>query len=359
MLGALMQGSDLYRAGFQQAFLANAQFQDAHLDKSEFQDAYLNGASFEGAELSGVNFQGANLDSARMAGASMPDAMLAGASLQTTQLQGAYLRGATLVGAKFAATQFQGADLSEARLQGADLHGVNLSGAKLTRTWLQGAMIRSSTLTAANFEEAQLQGARFAGPLQHVVIARSFIWLAIAQTCRNAWVIEPRSDDAITVTYARTLELPEKATPEATAKFISETLEKLPSSMELTRKETLRTDLQKRLTPGADPLASREGRETWQSCAENAAKFSSDLDHEETAVSLGELACKDGPGSPYLARAIRQDWIGAELLNESGRKVLAQALLGSKDSPCPGAAGLDNNVKVSLRELVDKKPANN
>jgi hypothetical protein len=249
--------------------------------------------------------------------------------------------------------------LSEARLQGADLHGVNLSGAKLTRTWLQGAMIRSSTLTAANFDEAQLQGARFAGSLQQVVIARSFIWLAIAQSCRDAWVIEPRTDDVIAVTYARTLELPEKATPEATAKFIAQTLEMLPAGIEATRKETLRADLQKRLTPGADPLASREGRETWQTCAENTAKFSTDEDHEKAAVSLGELACKDGPGSPYLAHAIREDWIGAELLNESGRKVLAQALLGSKESPCPGAAGLANDVKTSLRELVDNKPANN
>ena len=72
-----------------------------------------------------------------------------------------------------------------------------------------------------------------------------------------------------------------------------------------------------------------------------------------------ELACEAGPGSPYLARAIQADWIGAERLNESGRKLLAQTLLGSKESPCPGATGLDNEVKTSLRELVDKKPANN
>jgi hypothetical protein len=38
--------------------------------------------------------------------------------------------------------------------------------------------------------------------------------------------------------------------------------------------------------------------------------------------------------------------------------VLAKALLGSKDSPCPGAAGLDDDVKVSLRELVGENPAN-
>ena len=48
---------------------------------------------------------------------------------------------------------------------------------------------------------------------------------------------------------------------EATAKFIAQTLEKLPAGIEPARKETLRTDLEKRLTPGADPIASREGRE--------------------------------------------------------------------------------------------------
>jgi len=67
--------------------------------------------------------------------------------------------------------------------------------------------------------------------------------------------------------------------------------------------------------------------------------------HEETAASLGQLACEAGPGSPYLARAIQADWIDAEPLNESGRKVLAQARLGSKESPCPGAAGLDSERK--------------
>jgi uncharacterized protein YjbI with pentapeptide repeats len=256
MYGVHLDGSNLYEA---RADLFSAQFQGANLNKADFQNASLNAAILEGASLSGARFEGANLDNARLAGVSMAGAMLAGASLSVTQLQGANLDGANLVGAKLNGTQFQGADLSRAQLQGADLYGVNLSGAKLTRTSLQGAMIRSSTLTAASFDQAQLQGARFAGSLQQVVIARSFVWLAITQTCRDAWVIEPRTDEAIAVTYARTLELPVKATPEATSKFIAETLEKLPSSIERTRKETLRTDLQKRLTPGADPIADRQG----------------------------------------------------------------------------------------------------
>jgi hypothetical protein len=48
-----------------------------------------------------------------------------------------------------------------------------------------------------------------------------------------------------------------------------------------------------------------------------------------------------------------------ERLNESGRKDLAEARLGSKENPRPGASGLDNDVKASLRQFVDKKPANN
>jgi hypothetical protein len=92
---------------------------------------------------------------------------------------------------------------------------------------------------------------------------------------------------------------------------------------------------------------------------EDTAKFSADEDHEKTAVSLGELGCQEGRGSPYLARAIQEDWIAGQRLNESGRKVLAQALLGSKESPCPGAAALADEVKQALRDLVDKKPANN
>jgi hypothetical protein len=48
-----------------------------------------------------------------------------------------------------------------------------------------------------------------------------------------------------------------------------------------------------------------------------------------------------------------------ERLNESGRKDLAEARLGSEESPRFGAAGLDNDEKASLRQFVDKKPANN
>lgn len=92
---------------------------------------------------------------------------------------------------------------------------------------------------------------------------------------------------------------------------------------------------------------------------EDTAKFSTDEDHEQTAVSLGELACAEGRGSPYLARAIQADWIAGQRLNESGRRLLAQTLLGSKESPCPGTAGLADEVKQALRDLLEKKPANN
>ena len=47
-----------------------------------------------------------------------------------------------------------------------------------------------------------------------------------------------------------------------------------------------------------------------------------------------------------------------ERLNESGKE-LAQARLGSEESPRLGAAGLDNDEKASLRQFVGKKPANN
>jgi uncharacterized protein YjbI with pentapeptide repeats len=358
MEGARLDGSDLYDAHLQRAVLNSAQFQGARLDKGDFQNASLRGANFAGASLDDAQFPGAKLDNARLAGVSMPGALLAGASLAVTQLQGANLHGANLIGTKIHGTQLQGADLSEARLQGADLYGVNLSGAKLTRSWLQGATIRSATLPAATFTEAQLQGVRFASPMRHVVIARSFIWLAQTQSCRDAWVIEPRPDDAVAVTYARTLELPQKATPEATAKFIEQTLEMLPPGFDPKDRDTLRTTLQTRLTAGAEQ-ASKAMEKKWQTCVEDTAKFSADEDHEQTAVSLGELACEENRGSPYLARAIHEDWIAGERLNERGRRVLAQALLGSKDSPCPGAAGLEEEIKQALRDLLDKKPANN
>jgi uncharacterized protein YjbI with pentapeptide repeats len=358
MFGTHLDGSDLKEAALRRADLTSAQLPGARLDGVDFQNASLNGANFVGASMAGANFQRARLDGARMEGVAMSGAQLAGARLTSTHLEGANLRGASFIGARVHATQFQGSDLSEARLQGADLYGVNLSGAKLTRSWLQGATIRSATLPAATFTEAQLQGVHFASPLQHVVIARSFIWLAQTQSCRDAWVIEPRPDDAVAVTYARTLELPQKATAEATATFIEQTLEMLPPGSDPKDREMLRTTLQTRLTAGAEQ-ASKAMEKKWQSCVEDTAKFSADEDHEKTAVSLGELACQEGRGSPYLARAIQEDWIAGQRLNESGRKVLAQALLGSKDSPCPGAAGLDDNVKQALRELLDKKPANN
>jgi uncharacterized protein YjbI with pentapeptide repeats len=358
MEGARLDGSDLYDAHLLGAVLNSAQFHGARLDKGDFQNASLRRASFLGASLDGAQFPGAKLDNAKLAGVSMPGALLAGASLSSTELQGTNLKGANLVGAKVNGTQLQGADLSEARLQGADLYRVNLSGAKLTRSWLQGATIRSASLPAATFYEAQLQGVQFASQLQHVVIERSFIWLAQTQSCRDAWVILPRPDDAIAVTYAGTLELPQKATPDATAKFIEQTLELLPPGFDPNDRDTLRTTLQTRLTAGAEP-SSKATQEKWQTCAEDTSQFWGEDDHDEqTAVHLGELACMEGRGSPYIARAIQADWIFTGFqLNESGRKLLAQALLGSKDSPCPGAAGLGDEVKQALRDLVDKKPA--
>jgi hypothetical protein len=114
---------------------------------------------------------------------------------------------------------------------------------------------------------------------------------------------------------------------------VAQTLEKLPAGIEPARKATLHTDLEKRLTPGADPIASREGRETWQGCAANTAKFTGDLDHEETAVSLGVLACEAGPGSPYLARAIQADWI--ERLNERAERCWLRRCSVQRKVPAP------------------------
>jgi uncharacterized protein YjbI with pentapeptide repeats len=359
LFGTLLQGSDLTRADLRGARLNSAQLQGSVLDDADLQRAALNGASVEGGSLERAKLRGATLDGARLAGVSLAGAELQGASLAATQLQGANLHGAKFIGARVHGTKLQGARLNEASLQGADLYGVDLAGATLHRAALQGATIRSARLTAAIFEEAQLQGARFESPLRYTVIARSFLWQARHHGCRDAWVIDPRLDEVIEVTYARTLELTVKPTAEEIAKFIERKLEGLPPDFKPEDAGKLRAGLQSSLS--ADPGKPRSGSspQTWLDCAKEAAKLSGDEDHQQAAVDLGALACPDGPGSPHLARAIYAHWIGNERLNESGRKLLAVTLLGSKESPCPGAAGLDGDTRDALRALVEKKPGEN
>jgi uncharacterized protein YjbI with pentapeptide repeats len=357
LYGTQLQGSDLTKADLRDARLNGAQLQGSVLDDADLQRAFLNVASVEGGSLERAKLQGATLDGARLMGASLAGAELQGASLAATQLQGANLHGAKLIGARLRGTKFQGATLDEARLQGADLYGVDLAGARLRRAALQGATIRSARVTAAIFEETQLQGAHFESPLRYAVIARSFLWRAQHHGCRDALVTDPRLDNVIEVSYARTLELTVKPTAEEIGKLIGSVLEQLPRDFKPEDAEKLRAHLRSSLS--ADKAPPRPGSQNWVECAKEAAKFSTDEDHQGAALDLGQLACQGGLASPYLARAIHAHWIGNERLNESGRKLLAVTLLGSKDSPCPGAAGLDDDTKEALRALVEKKPAEN
>jgi hypothetical protein len=90
--------------------------------------AYDSGARLVGARLDGADLYGARLVGARLDGASLVGASLVGASLDGANLVGARLDGANLYGASLVGARLVGAHLVGANLDGANLVGARLDG---------------------------------------------------------------------------------------------------------------------------------------------------------------------------------------------------------------------------------------
>jgi hypothetical protein len=108
--------------------LSKAQLKGA----SNLVGANLNGTNLWAAYLAGANLAGASLNAANLTRANLAGANLSGASLRVTNLSGANLAGANLSRANLANSDLSRANLEGANLSGADLSGATLDGAILT-----------------------------------------------------------------------------------------------------------------------------------------------------------------------------------------------------------------------------------
>ncbi len=126
LVGADLQGADLYKARLQSANLSGAHLQGAYLYEADLQGADLSEADLQGADLSEADLQGADLSWAHLQGANFGWTHLQGTDFVWAHLQGADLGGAYLQGANFYCAHLQGVDFRGAHLQGADLSRAQL-----------------------------------------------------------------------------------------------------------------------------------------------------------------------------------------------------------------------------------------
>jgi len=168
--GAWFVDSDLRRAnfgciempGFTGLFtlaglFARGEFETPRPECAQLQRTWFVGSELQGSSLRGANLQGSFFDSA--------------------DLQGALLDYAFIQGAYFADVKLDGASLINARLQGATLIGVGLRGASLDQTFLQGALLKNAILQGASFKEAVLDGAQ---------LNEAYVWRADPRNVKSS-----------------------------------------------------------------------------------------------------------------------------------------------------------------------------
>ena len=134
-------------------------------------------ANLKGAKLGGANLEGANLEFAKLQGAILVDANLKGANLESANLKGANLSLAVLERADLVQSNLERADLENSSLEGVDLLSANLDGANLESSNLKGASLEHANLEGANLRRSQLKGAFLFGTHLEaaVLIMRSIV----------------------------------------------------------------------------------------------------------------------------------------------------------------------------------------
>jgi uncharacterized protein YjbI with pentapeptide repeats len=139
---AFLQGADLEEAQLIGASLVGTQLQDTNLFRADLSDVELQFANLHGANLEKALFRGSILDYTQLQGANLGQANLKGTYLECAQMQGANLMNAELEGAYLGRAQLQGANLRLARLQGANFVNANLRGADLNEAQVGSASFK-------------------------------------------------------------------------------------------------------------------------------------------------------------------------------------------------------------------------
>ncbi len=138
--------------------LTRASFGSADLADADFSYAQLNLANFKHANLMGTSFNGAKADEADFTEA------MGKATFDSASLRGADLFSASLKHSSFARAHLEVANLVGAHLQGADFSGATLVGADMRRSSLQGAS--GLSLEGVDLTHAHLEGLNFCSPSQ-------------------------------------------------------------------------------------------------------------------------------------------------------------------------------------------------
>jgi len=142
--GAVLNRTNLFRAGLIEVNLNQASLIEADLRETYLEKANLQGANLFRAKLANANLYRATLDSAN----------LAEVSIERTSFLGANLSNSDMTKAKFYSTDLSAANLKGVNFQEATLWRVNLSGANLEETIFTETEMIFSVIADVNFGTA-------------------------------------------------------------------------------------------------------------------------------------------------------------------------------------------------------------
>ena len=337
---------------------------DAKLRKVDFTASRLTGAFLDRADLRGAKFECASSRAkaqsesnpnrptsneegekvcARLEGAKLTSAQLQGASLEGAHLQGASLDRAQLQGASLDLAELHGATLDQAKLQGASLRGAKLQGASLRFAHLLGASLSFATLNGARFAGAELQGAELdAADVENASFGGVFVWRADPPRTKGAIVVAPQ-----TAPKTRFSEdcppdrIPCDWSPLSYAALKRHLEQEIPNG-----KNRDRALEQITIVDPANEIGDEKSRaDAWADLARSSP--SSEIYLKGLVTQLQAIGC-DAATAPYVTRGLIRSVFGPATRNPPA--VLAAAFLD--EAKCPGARGLSDNEKETLREVV-------
>ena len=337
--GAALDGADLREARFECASprarsLATKEGSEkvcARLEKATLSNTVLQGAVLDGADL-----REAFLPRARLQGASLDSAHLQGADLQGAQLQGANLADAELQGARLQRAELQGASLTTAQLQGALLDSANLQAASLMNARLDGATLTDTVLHGANLMDASFRGAFINGvyvwrssppPGARVVAPETR-----AKYCKDGC---PDRDGRIAIC-------------DWTAKSFNDLKELIGKEVPAgeMRENALRSIAV--LDPGRPVPEEKDMAKAWADAAR--AQFDAGAYERD----LREVGCSED-GAPFVISTLSESL--QERFESDRPRLAALAALFLDEAQCPGARGLSEGDKDTLRGLRDRASA--
>jgi uncharacterized protein YjbI with pentapeptide repeats len=280
--------------------------------------------------------QGALFDYAQLQGASLSFAKLQGASFQDVDLEGVWFEWSQLQGAWFNLVDLTGATLRGANLQGAVLESAQLQGASFRNARLQGAWFITANLNGAWLPSAELQGALF----EH-----DFVWMADARTALTSGVLVIKPTTG-----------PEYDRNGDTSNWSVEAFDALNARIKKRVPEGLHRDnaLERiaTLDPGKKSAAEEEAMgKLWADLDRSRPR--SDEYQQARTERLRKLGCS-ATGAPYVIHGLL---LGRHPLFASTQcwgADLAAAFLDEVN--CPGAHGLSEEDKASLRAIRERTP---